>query len=425
MEDASGRSARASQSDALEHTAGTSTAEGEIEGTQPPEPADAQVEASAAETAQAAGERPIDVAAAAAAAAAAVENARNFHAAFSADPGVTDTGDDLVSRGEHFEPWHREVRGVWELVSVTDADEDFIPGGATRRLIGIDPVQRELNAYMATGGRSREWQSLAFEAAFRKAQVEIRPLADRPSALGEHSGLHPAAVEVPCETAWAREGRFLHLAGGVYAPGDPEEVVQIMEAPDVTPTPTTPLAGPLDHGAGGASAASPTVDFFGVQSHGRFVAYILDVSRSMRGRMARLQGELEASLTSLPRNARFVVLPFNSTLLKLQPQWTLASQGNTRRVGRALADVAAGGGTDPAEAFEWAFRTLDPRPDEIYFMTDGAVEESRQLLKRLRTLNAGSGKTRIHAIGLGLNAEIGFLKAVAGDHGGRFVHVTQ
>jgi len=365
----------------------------------------------------------IDAAAAAAAAEKAMEAARNINAAFEPDPDVVDAEDVRGSRGGHFEPWHRDVRGVWELESIDDPAADFLPSGAARRLIGIDPIRRELNVYVAIGAQPWEWQSVAYEVAFRREVVEIDVYADRPSGFTGNE-LLPPATDLPCESVWSRQGERLHLAGAVYVPSDPEEVLRIMEPPESEP----PIASDLEGSAGQSAAAAdapPTVDFFGVQSQGRYVAYILDVSRSMRGRMARLQGELEMSLGSLPGNARFVVLPFNSSLLKLQPHWAVANKANVKKVGRSLADVAAQGGTDPAEAFEWAFRTLNPRPDESYFMTDGAVARSQQLIKRLRQLNAGTGKTRIHAIGLGGNAETGFLRAVAGEHGGRFVHITR
>ncbi len=370
-------------------------------------------------------ESTFDASTTAAAAEAAVELARRINATITADPLLVDKREEANSRGGHFEPWHRDVRGVWELDSIVDPSADFLPPDTARRLIGIDPVRRELHVYVATGSDSLEWQSVAYEAAFRRDLVEIRPFSDRPSVFSTDADLEPAAVAVPCESAWFREGDQLHLAGAVYEPSDPAEVQRIMEPPMMPAPPLAVEASGSRVGVQGVAAGSPTVDFFGIQSQGRYVAYILDVSSSMRGRMARLQSELEMSLGALPGNARFVVLPFNSKLLQLQSSWASAGSANVKRVVRSLADVDAQGGTDPSKAFEWAFRTLTPRPDEIYFMTDGAVIQAPKLLERLRVLNAGPGKTRIHSIGLGADAETGFLRAIAGEHGGRFVHIAR
>jgi hypothetical protein len=134
--------------------------------------------------------------------------------------------------------------------------------------------------------------------------------------------------------------------------------------------------------------------------------------------MLKLRMELERSLSSLPRGTRFAVLPFNHTLRDLQSQWTSANAEKARDLGRRLSQIGAKGGTNPAPAFDWAFRRLSPRPDAIFFMTDGQVQGGSQLLSQLAALNAAMPRTRIHTIGLGGGADMRFLERLASQHGG-------
>lgn len=72
---------------------------------------------------------------------------------------------------------------------------------------------------------------------------------------------------------------------------------------------------------------------------------------------------------------------------------------------RGRADVAKilpwidgfrpGGGTNPQPAFEQAFR-LEPRPDVIFFMTDGAIPAS--VIPRVAALNRREPKVKINSI---------------------------
>ena len=326
------------------------------------------------------------------------------------------------------EQWHRQVRGAWELVSIFDETEDFLPSGATRRLIGIDPDARTMEVVLLWEADASIAIAAEYEVGFRPAVVEVLPRegspmapAARPLGLAGIEQFKTSPLTTPCELPWRRSDDLLTIGGAVYQAVSPDAMRAALDQPV---TSASHHVEQLDDA--GRSAEAGTVDFFGIQAQGRYICYVVDVSGSMgpSGGLVRLRAELEHSLRSLPAGTRFAVLPFNHTLRDLQPSWTRASPNKVRQVGARLSAVGAQGGTDPTEAFEWAFRQLDPRPDAIFFMTDGQLNDAEIVMARLDALNATSPRTRIHAIGFGEAADIAFLRQLAAQHGGtvRLVH---
>ncbi|MBT4767928.1 MAG: hypothetical protein HOO04_06165 [Phycisphaerae bacterium] len=323
------------------------------------------------------------------------------------------------------EAWHREVRGTWMLVDISDPSQDFLPNGATNRFIGIDPDGRRLAVVLTWEGELVSSLAAEYEVGFRPEVVDILPMPNSPSLFAptQHEMPNggrfiPAVQTPPCELKWHRSGDRLHIGGAEYVAVDSDSMVALLHQPTVQADERVAF----DWKDGDSQHEDPavTVDFFGVQAEGRFFCYVIDVSGSMEqnGGMLKLRMELERSLSSLPRGTRFAVLPFNHTLRDLQSQWTAASPAKASDLGRRLSRIGAKGGTNPSPAFDWAFRRLSPRPDAIFFMTDGQVKQEKQLLSQLATLNANMPRTRIHTIGLGGGADLRFLDQLAGQHGG-------
>jgi hypothetical protein len=340
---------------------------------------------------------------------------------------------ELASSVEELQPmgseaWHRQVRGAWKLIAVHDPDRDFLPRGASERLIGIDPDARVLRAVLRWDGDVSVSMAAEYEVGFRPKWVEIQPVPHAPSKFPTDPGpllgggqFEPAISPPPCELMWARRGDRLTIGGAEYEAADPDVMVDLLSQPE-----------PGDGDVGGSLATwkgeeaeeggpAATVDFFGVQAEGRYFCYIVDISGSMKGNggMLRLRMELERSLGSLPSGTRFTVLPFNSTLRDFQSHWTSASPAKARDIGRRFSRIGARGGTNPTTAFSWALRELTPQPDAIFFMTDGQMMgDRRQLLEHLASLNASNPRTRVYTIGLGDGADIQFLEQMAEAHGG-------
>ncbi len=175
-------------------------------------------------------------------------------------------------------------------------------------------------------------------------------------------------------------------------------------------------------GAGSGSGAS----FFGVQAGGNRIAYILDVSGSMRqqGKMSIAMSELKRSLRALPDYASFVVVLYSdqANVPSFQRSWLRASGQNIKRVENWIDNFAPGGGTLPEPAFTKIF-AMDVRPDSIFFMTDGLIPP--ETVSIVSSLNNSGKRVLINTIAFGNSGGHAPLRRMASDSDGvfRFVPV--
>jgi hypothetical protein len=175
-------------------------------------------------------------------------------------------------------------------------------------------------------------------------------------------------------------------------------------------------------GAGTGAGAS----FFGVEGGGSRIAYILDVSGSMKSgrRMAVAMSELKRSLRSLPDYAAFVVVLYNDEafIAPFQRGWLRASAGNIRRMEQWIDAMSPGRGTQPIPAFGLVFG-LDTRPDSIFFLTDGLIPPDTE--PSVSAMNGGGAHVQINCIAFGQDATQGPLRRLAAESDGvfRFVPV--
>lgn len=119
--------------------------------------------------------------------------------------------------------------------------------------------------------------------------------------------------------------------------------------------------------SGGAS-------FFGVEAQGSRFAYIVDTSGSMSigGKIETLRDELATSVDALTPKAEFCIFLYSSFSRPLgdRGDWVAAATRGKSWARRLIAQIPADGATNPLPAFAMA-HALRPRPDAIYFMTDG------------------------------------------------------
>jgi hypothetical protein len=99
----------------------------------------------------------------------------------------------------------------------------------------------------------------------------------------------------------------------------------------------------------------------------------------------------------------------------------MSSDADRRNAMQVIANQGSGSGTDPTGAFEFAFRTLNPLPDCIYYMTDG--QTYADVVGLLRSLNAGPQKTSIHAIAFGDQTLEAVMKQIAAENNGTYLFV--
>lgn len=140
-------------------------------------------------------------------------------------------------------------------------------------------------------------------------------------------------------------------------------------------------------------------EFFGVAANAKKIIYVIDRSSSMglNGALDRACYEIWNSLQALPETAQIQIVVYNSHAQMLMPterNWLTNSKSNQHRVGQALKDLRAEGGTKHYLALPLA---LSLQPEVIYFLTD-ADDLTLEYLKLVTERNRH--QTRIHVIEL-------------------------
>jgi len=171
-------------------------------------------------------------------------------------------------------------------------------------------------------------------------------------------------------------------------------------------------------GSGGAS-------FFGVEAQGNRFAYIVDISGSMQGaRIIKLQNELAKSIDAMLETSAFIVVPFetDSEPLGKKVAWRDANNAGKSWARNEIAGMVTRGGTQPFPAFQIVFTELRPRPDAIYFMTDGEFDE--ETVRLIAELNSRL-RIPIHCICYASADGEKNLKKIAKDSRGTYTFVPE
>ncbi len=178
-------------------------------------------------------------------------------------------------------------------------------------------------------------------------------------------------------------------------------------------------------GEGSLSGGGAGASFFGIRAGGNRFAFIADVSGSMsrQQRMERLQEELTQSLSSLPDYSQFYVVLFSSDkiLPPMQNGWNRASQNTIQRYVRWINQYTPGGGTRPRSSFQEVF-SLSPRPDVIFFMTDGEIVGFEA--DEVAAMNSKGSHVTVHTIAFGDPSSQELLQEIARESGGEYRFVA-
>lgn len=180
------------------------------------------------------------------------------------------------------------------------------------------------------------------------------------------------------------------------------------------------VSGLGESGAGGGAAK-----FFGVEATGTRFAYIVDVSGSMQGpKLGAMKIELIESIDALLEHMQFFVSPFSSDAMLIgdKEKWTIASDNGKKWARGLIMELPSYGGTVPLPSFQKAF-DLKPRPDAIYFMTDGQFAEDVAPL--VANMNKRGKRVPIHCIAFDIQdqaVEV-MMKKIAAESGGEFTSV--
>lgn len=180
----------------------------------------------------------------------------------------------------------------------------------------------------------------------------------------------------------------------------------------------------------GLGGAGGEARFFGVEARGSRFAFVVDVSGSMLDakKIGALQAALLESIEGMLESASFCVILYNDQPIPLMGEkWLRASEENKQSAERNIALIAPGGGTNPLPGFETAFG-LKPRPDVIYFMTDGmfSPEIEEQLPGYVDSTNRnGDTRVTVHCITFEDRASEKLMRRIARQSGGSYTHVER
>lgn len=191
------------------------------------------------------------------------------------------------------------------------------------------------------------------------------------------------------------------------------------------------LAGGGDVGSGGGfgggtggSGGGGGASFFGVEAQGKRFAFIVDISASMEaeGKFARLKQELRKTITGLGESSEYFIATFadDSRPLGGRIEWSEATTSVNRRTFNAIETMVTGASTRPLPAFQMVFR-IRPKPDAIYFMTDGEFEES--VVEEVALLNRAAGGVPIHSICFASQAGEDLMQKIAKQSKGTYTFV--
>jgi hypothetical protein len=186
------------------------------------------------------------------------------------------------------------------------------------------------------------------------------------------------------------------------------------------------LGTPNDEGrtTGGGSAAPSAAparsgsgsSFFGLQSYGNKIVFVVDISGSMHGhRMRRMRNELRHSLEALHSSQQFFVVFFSSVAMPMPAEDLLAATPeNVNQAWQWLRGVECGGGTNPLPGLLMA---LQLQPDTIYLLTDGKFDP--QVVWEVAQTQSAK-RIPIYTIGFASKKAERLLQAIANETGGSY-----
>ena len=181
----------------------------------------------------------------------------------------------------------------------------------------------------------------------------------------------------------------------------------------------------------GMGAGEATVQVFGTNGKGTKFVFVFDRSDSMNenGRIRMAKAELVRSLESLKDGHQFNIIFYNHNYQIWRPGRRLifASEAEKRAAERFIEDITAFVGTHHFQPLKEA---IDHRPDVIFFLTDGELQDGPTLAELEALSRANSRGTQINVIQFGsggyTDSESPALKQLAEQNHGqyRYVKVT-
>lgn len=269
--------------------------------------------------------------------------------------------------------------------------------------------------YVSSWGRDQEPLTLAFSSI--EVQAEEQPevnftLPTEAASEEDAAEIEQTLVEdltTDVEIDWSEEpdGVLDSLAEGLFDSVDPG---------------ASAVPGGADDGSKGTS-------FFGIESSGDRLVFVVDCSGSMgyERRFQRAIYELSQSLRLMERNQQFLVVLYNDGVFPMldtplfETRPIVATEKNIERVMRWVKAQRPVGSTYPSRALQGS---LEVKPSSIFFLSDGELnDDTIGMLRRMNVSNSATGarKVPIHTVTLGSTGiGAGMMKVIAEENDGQF-----
>jgi HEAT repeat protein len=280
-----------------------------------------------------------------------------------------------------------------------------------------------------------------------------------------------AAAEALCSALQKEDGRLITDAMGALRAITGQDFFDnvhlwrewLAKNGDTLPEPSeTKNAAPMITKASrrGAKAAAKGhgTGFYGIDSASKHVVYVIDFSGSMAAPLAggnaaggngpakiggdrKVDGvatELIRAIESLPSEATFNVVLFRANVVTWNQAMQNATPANKAALKEWVLTMGPSGSTNLFEAMEQAFtlagrgsfdRHYRAAVDTIFLLTDGSptagrIQNTNDIVKEIGIIN-DLRRIAIHCVGLGRSINAGFLRTLATQNDGSFVHVTR
>jgi len=276
-----------------------------------------------------------------------------------------------------------------------------------------------LGCYVASWGRDQKPLTLTFSAIELQAEdqpeidfsLPVEVTTEENEAEAEVDQMLVEVLTVDAEMDWSEEQDL------VLDPLDDA----LFEAVDP--------GGSADPGDSDREVGKKGTSFFGLESRGDRLVFVVDCSGSMgyERRFQRAVYELGQSLRLMEANQEFLVVLYNDGIYPMldtplkQTKPLRATDGNVERVMTWVRYQRPAGFTLPARAIRGA---LEVKPSSIFFLSDGELDDNTiGMLRELNVSNSATGarKVPIHTITLGsTGAGAGTMKQIAQENNGRF-----
>jgi hypothetical protein len=203
--------------------------------------------------------------------------------------------------------------------------------------------------------------------------------------------------------------------------------------------------------------------FYGINTRSKHIVYVIDFSGSMRGLLAPPRGrrgpvqtdtspakvggkrkvdgvvtELLKSIDALPKDGTFNVILFETGVTVWSDKMVKANQKSKKAIRQWVLERGPLGATDLFGGLEKSFgfagrgsfdRHYASAVDTIFLLSDGSptagrIQATAEILREIRALN-DLRRIALHCVGLGRAINAGFLRRLAEENDGEFVHVTK